>query len=131
MRCSERVYKLVYDFVPQNNVEMLKFYSTWSDTYEADLSKLISGYNHPRQMAEVAALLLGESKAAKILDMCAGTGLVGQEVTVESQISSLHSFPSLINADKKTGIREHLRCGRIRKYATQGSREEHIQRLLY
>ena len=91
--CSERAHSCVNDLVSQTNgEETLKYYAAWSDTYEADLSKLNSGYNHPRHVAEAVALALGEFKAAKILDVCAGTGLGGQEVILASQISSLHSF---------------------------------------
>ncbi|XP_035674639.1 methyltransferase-like protein 27 [Branchiostoma floridae] len=58
--------------------EVFRYYDTWADRYDKDLFDL--NYNGPRQCAEALAEVLSGNKAARILDVAAGTGLCAMEL---------------------------------------------------
>ncbi|XP_019635807.1 PREDICTED: Williams-Beuren syndrome chromosomal region 27 protein-like [Branchiostoma belcheri] len=58
--------------------EVFRYYDNWADRYDKDLHDL--NYNGPRQCAEALAEVLSGNKAARILDVAAGTGLCATEL---------------------------------------------------
>ncbi|XP_078578489.1 methyltransferase-like protein 27 [Branchiostoma floridae x Branchiostoma japonicum] len=61
-----------------SSTEVLRFYDNWAEKYDKDLFDL--NYNGPRQCAEALAEVLSGNKAARILDVAAGTGLCAMEL---------------------------------------------------
>ncbi|XP_013415527.1 methyltransferase-like protein 27 [Lingula anatina] len=59
--------------------EVGKIYTSWAEDYEKDVVGLT--YYCPSNNAAELEKLLGEKKDALILDVCCGTGLVGQEAS--------------------------------------------------
>jgi len=61
------------------------FYDSWSDKYEDDMV-IVGNYNGYVKCAE-AFLRLGLSHQVQILDMAAGTGLLGRELTSQGYVN--------------------------------------------
>jgi len=80
------------------------FYDSWSDKYEDDMV-IVGNYNGYVKCAE-AFLRLGLSHKVQILDMAAGTGLLGRELTSQGyvNIDGLDKSLGMLGQARKQGI---------------------------
>ncbi|XP_035659899.1 methyltransferase-like protein 27 [Branchiostoma floridae] len=61
------------------NDEVLDFYKKWSKEYDKDLDE--EEYGGPRKVAQTLAASLGDRRDVRVLDVAAGTGLCGLELS--------------------------------------------------
>eukprot|EP00092_Neocalanus_flemingeri_P017115 GFUD01018510.1.p1 GENE.GFUD01018510.1~~GFUD01018510.1.p1 ORF type:complete len:459 (-),score=145.83 GFUD01018510.1:202-1548(-) len=82
----------------------VKFYDAWSDKYDDDLV-IVGNYNGYIKCAE-AFLKLGLNHSVSILDLAAGTGLLGGEIARHgyTNIDGLDSSLGMLGKAKKQGI---------------------------
>lgn len=74
--------------------QLMNFYDQWSEKYESHIAE--SQYNGPREVAALFQEFV--KKDAKILDVCAGTGAIGE-------LLSTHGYHSI---DALDGSKEML-----------------------
>ncbi|MCS5591988.1 MAG: class I SAM-dependent methyltransferase [Gammaproteobacteria bacterium] len=88
--------------------EAMSLYRDWADSYDADLVDSL-GYVGPLHVAEIAATYC-ENKAARILDVGCGTGLVAQGLSKlgYDQIDGLDFSQEMLEVARTKGIYNSL-----------------------
>ncbi|CAH1256800.1 WBSCR27 [Branchiostoma lanceolatum] len=71
-----RLWHVLTPGIPREQSQEL--YRTWAPLYEQDMKT--SQYKGPRQVAETLVKALGNRSDARVLDVAAGTGFVGEEL---------------------------------------------------
>ncbi|XP_066269157.1 methyltransferase-like protein 27 [Branchiostoma lanceolatum] len=61
--------------------EVIGFYKTWAKEYDQDHVGGGANYTGPRKVAEAVAAALGERRDTRVLDVAAGTGFLGVELS--------------------------------------------------
>jgi ubiquinone/menaquinone biosynthesis C-methylase UbiE len=92
---------MVDDSSPHNNI---KFYDQWSDRYDADLV-MVGNYTGHTKCVD-AFLKLGLDRNTYILDLAAGTGLLGAEVTKHGyvMVDALDASLGMLGQARKQNI---------------------------
>ncbi|XP_066269095.1 methyltransferase-like protein 27 [Branchiostoma lanceolatum] len=86
------------------NDEVLDLYKTWSKDYDKDLDE--EEYGGPRKVAQTLAAALGEGSAARVLDVAAGTGLCGLELSKLgfSNVDALDASQEMLDVAKTKNV---------------------------
>ncbi|KAI8497568.1 ubiE/COQ5 methyltransferase [Branchiostoma belcheri] len=84
--------------------EVLDFYKKWSKEYDKDLDG--EEYGGPRKVAQTLAALLGNRRDARVLDVAAGTGLCGQELSSLgfSNLDALDASQDMLDVAKTKNV---------------------------
>ncbi|XP_060064643.1 methyltransferase-like protein 27 [Ylistrum balloti] len=88
-----------------------KFYDSWSEEYDQDM--LSDGYNGPAMAAnEVAKLYPSTRENVHVLDVAAGTGLVGQELAKHGfvKVDALDPSQGMLDTAKEKGVYDKFIC---------------------
>ena len=114
-RCIEIQRDLEYN--AKNSHDTVKFYSQWAEDYEND--ELAVGYNIHLKIVEFLETVVHDSKlklnkSSKIIDIAAGTGLVGEVLRkrgFSGQIDALDGSQGMLQvAKEKKGIYNQAFC---------------------
>ncbi|XP_078608158.1 methyltransferase-like protein 27 isoform X2 [Branchiostoma floridae x Branchiostoma japonicum] len=107
---KDDIYKKIWGVQHQGITaeESQAFYSTWAPDYDKDLSTGL--YNGPPMVAEALAGVLGDRKDARILDVAAGTGLVGEELQKRgfSNIDALDANKEMLDIAEAKNVYRNL-----------------------
>jgi len=106
---SEKTDKVHWVYSAKNSQELAERYDQWAKEYEQDL--LSENYTGPEPAVE--ELVKYVSKEAKILDVGAGTGLVGQ-------LLHQRGYQNLEAMDLSAGMLSEARKKNLYKYLHQG-----------
>ena len=89
--------------------EVARLYDGWSETYDADMSA--AGYRHPTICLALLARYLPRG-AAPVLDAGAGTGLIGEWLTITGypEIEALDLSLGMLAVAEKKGVYSKLHC---------------------
>jgi len=71
---EKRIAEVVQENIKYEDLE--KKYDEWAKLYDHDMD--VWGYKSPAVAAKEVAAILGANKSARILDVCAGTGMTGK-----------------------------------------------------
>jgi ubiquinone/menaquinone biosynthesis C-methylase UbiE len=84
-------------------------YADWAKTYDCDFAKNM-GYALPIRVADAFAAKLNGSQNGRILDVGAGTGLVGQRLNSHgySNIDGLDISPEMLEVARAKGCYENM-----------------------
>ncbi len=97
----------VYD--ARSPEEVARLYDNWSEHYDADMS--VAGYRHPTICLALLARHLPRG-AAPVLDAGAGTGLIGEWLTITGypEIEALDISKGMLAVAEKKGVYSKLHC---------------------
>ncbi|KAI8483271.1 ubiE/COQ5 methyltransferase [Branchiostoma belcheri] len=84
--------------------DMLDMYKTWAEVYDKDMES--DGYTGYRKVARVLAESQGERRDIRVLDVAAGTGLCGQELSKLgfSNIDALDASQDMLDVAKTKNV---------------------------
>lgn len=94
------------------NDKVMEIYSRWATTYDKEIMAKDLGYKSPASAAAVCADLLKHNPQAKILDLAAGTGLVGEELQKRGflNLDALDGSQEMLERAKTKNIYGQLIC---------------------
>ncbi|XP_019630926.1 PREDICTED: Williams-Beuren syndrome chromosomal region 27 protein-like [Branchiostoma belcheri] len=84
--------------------DMLDMYKTWAEVYDKDMES--DGYTGYRKVVRVLAESQGERRDIRVLDVAAGTGLCGQELSKLgfSNIDALDASQDMLDVAKTKNV---------------------------
>ncbi|XP_066280456.1 methyltransferase-like protein 27 [Branchiostoma lanceolatum] len=84
--------------------EVIDMYKTWAKVYDKDMES--EGYNGPHKVAKVLAESQGDKRDIRVLDVAAGTGLCGQELSKLgfSNVDALDASQDMLNVAKTKNV---------------------------
>ncbi|XP_033645456.1 methyltransferase-like protein 27 [Asterias rubens] len=105
-----------------------KFYDGWAKDYDKHLDN--ANYNGPALTAEALNKVLSD-KSALILDLCAGTGRVGQELAKLGfkRIDGVDFSQQCLDISASKGVYERLICDRLGKNKIKGVDDDYYSAL--
>ncbi|XP_078660412.1 methyltransferase-like protein 27 [Branchiostoma floridae x Branchiostoma belcheri] len=92
------------------SAEVLRYYDNWAEMYDKDVHDM--SYNGPRQCAEALAEVLSGNKAARILDVAAGTGLCAAELLKlgYTNLDAIDGSQSMLDIAKSRNLYHRYIC---------------------
>ncbi|XP_069114402.1 methyltransferase-like protein 27 [Argopecten irradians] len=109
MEGARKLYKFCEN--SETREDMTQYYEKWSDKYDKDA--VLDGYQGPALVANALASMYSDSREnIRILDVAAGTGLVGEQLAKQGfvLIEALDPSQGMLDKAKEKNVYKTMRC---------------------